>query len=165
MYVAFDTLPDTARLWVYAAGRPFTAAEKSLIEETAPGFLQQWTAHGKSLQAGYTILHDQFLLLAVNEAEHQASGCSIDASVNYVRSLEKELQLLLTDRSQVSFWQGDKVKTVKLPELKEAVTSGDIRPESTLINTLVATKGELQADWHKKAADSWLKRYFKAINA
>ena len=163
MYIPFKNIADNARIWVYTANRSLRAEEVSHITKTAPVFLENWTAHGAGLQASYTILENQFLVLAVNEAVANASGCSIDSSVKFVRSLEETFGISFTDRSLVPFELDGTVTLVKLPELKTAVASGKITPQSTLVNTLVATKAELLSSWHKPASQSWLKRYFKGV--
>jgi hypothetical protein len=160
MYIPFENITDTARLWVYTANRPLSAEEVAHINKAAPVFLENWTAHGAGLQASYTILENQFLVLAVNEEVANASGCSIDSSVAFVRSLEDTFGISFTDRSLVPFYINGEVEIVKLPELKAAVATGRIKPESTLINTLVTTKAQLIQEWHKPAGETWLKRYF-----
>ncbi|AHM61349.1 hypothetical protein D770_15475 [Flammeovirgaceae bacterium 311] len=161
MHIPFSQLPDTARIWVYAAPRAFTQEELSFINTTAPEFLNGWATHGTPLQAAFQVLEDQFLILAVDEDVQAASGCSIDSSMGYVRMLEKELNLTLTDRSLVYFREGEKINTYPLTELKPLIKQGKIAPQTQLINTLVATKEELEQKWLLPAAESWLKRYFK----
>lgn len=165
MYIPYNQLPDTARVWIYAAARPFTARELQHIHASAPLFLEGWAAHGAPLQASYQILEEQFLVLAINEAQQAASGCSIDSSMGYIRSLEQELSLSLSDRSAVYFWQQDKVQAYPLTTLKEKIAQGVLTPQSLLINTLAASKADLEQKWLLPAGDSWLKRYFKKAMA
>lgn len=165
MYIAFEELPATARLWVYAAPRAFTAAELAAIQQTAPAFMNQWATHGTPLQASYQVLENQFLVLAVDEAVQNASGCSIDSSVKFVRKLEEQFGLNLTERSLVYFSIDGEIKAFPLTEIKQQAESGKISPASIYINTLVATKEELRQKWHLAAGESWLKRYFKKATA
>ena len=47
--VSFDALPDSSRLWIFAADRALNADEsKSLLAEV-DAFLAQWKAHGHPL--------------------------------------------------------------------------------------------------------------------
>lgn len=165
MYIPFQQLPDTARLWVYAAPRAFTKEELAHIETVAPEFMNQWATHGTPLQASYRVLNDQFLVLAINEAVQPASGCSIDSSVGFVRSLEQTFGLSLTDRTLVFFLIDDQVVVYPLTQLKPHIKQGTIVPKTQLINTLVAMKGELEQKWLVPAGESWLKRHFKQATA
>jgi hypothetical protein len=161
MYIPFEQLPATSRLWVYAAPRPFTEEELQRIQKAAPQFLNGWATHGTPLQTSYQVLENQFLILAVNEAVQAASGCSIDSSVGFIRNLEQQLGLSLTDRTLVYFLIDDQVAVYPLTQLKPLVKQETITPDTTLINTLVATKDELEQKWLVPAGESWLKRYFK----
>lgn len=162
MYIPFDQLPDTSRIWVYAAPRPFTAQELEYINTAAPEFLKGWSTHGTPLQASYKVLEGQFMILAVNEGVQAASGCSIDSSVGFVRALEQKLELTLTDRALVFFLLGGEVKVIPLPQIKQQTEQqGVIAADTPLINTLVATKAELEQKWLIPAGESWLKRHFK----
>lgn len=161
MYIPFEQLPATSRLWVYAAPRPFSTKELQHIQQAAPHFINGWVTHGTPLQASFQVLEDQFLILAVNEAAQAASGCSIDSSVGFVRDLEQKLGLSLTDRSLVYFVIDGQVAVYPLTQLKPLVEQGTIGPDTRLVNTLVATKGDLEQKWLVPASESWLKRYFK----
>ena len=86
MYVAFDQLPPSARVWIYQA-RP--AADGPEIGPCCPRlarFAAEWTSHGRTLHASAEFLHQQFLVMGLDEAVAGASGCSIDASVRFVQS-------------------------------------------------------------------------------
>src|SRR5689334_8638333 len=103
MYVPFDSLEDSARVWIYQAGRRMTETEKNTISETLSAFTHQWVAHGNPLKTSYKIFHDQFIVLAADENFEQASGCSIDGAVRTVQQIDKEFKLNLFDRTQVAF--------------------------------------------------------------
>lgn len=165
MYIPFNQLPDTARIWVYAAPRSFSAEELALIEHSAPQFLNDWNTHGTPMQASFQVLENQFLILSVNEAVQAASGCSIDSSMGYIRSLEQQTGLSLSDRSLVYFLINGSVVSYALSQIKESIAKGALNPESLLINTLAATKDELQHNWLVPVSESWLKRYFKKATA
>lgn len=160
MYVPFDELSRQARVWVYQSDRKLNDAELSLIEEAAPRFLEGWATHGKPLQASFRLLHNQFLVLAVDESAQAASGCSIDSSVSFVRALEKELNLNFMDRSKVAFVLDNQVYLEALPQLKSSIAAGKITADTKTFNTLVSNKQELEENWLLAAKDTWLKRYF-----
>ena len=53
MLVDFNTLPDDSRIWIYQANRTLTEDEVSEIETKLSKFIQEWTAHGANLNAGF----------------------------------------------------------------------------------------------------------------
>ncbi|WP_276498312.1 hypothetical protein [Pontibacter litorisediminis] len=160
MYIPFDQLPPQARIWIYQASRPLTEAEQTDIEPLLERFATEWSSHGKGLQSSAALLHGRFLVLANNEEATAASGCSIDASVRFVRELEQRYGLSFMDRTQLAFEKEGEVALVSMPELKGKVAAGDINQETLYFDTLITHYGELQQAWPRPAGDSWLSRYF-----
>ena len=163
MYVAFDQLPDTARVWIYQASRPLTSAETVSILPTLAQFGEEWTSHGRTLLASAAVLHQHFLVLGLDEAVAGASGCSIDASVRFVAQLEQHLGLELLEKSWLAFVQNGQVQLLDRRELKAAVASGTLGPDTLYFDNTLATKGELATHWPRPAAQTWLARYFGSV--
>jgi hypothetical protein len=160
MYIPFDQLPAEARIWIYQASRPLTEAEQAEIKPLLQQFATEWSSHGKGLQASAELLYGRFLVLANNENATAASGCSIDASVRFVRELEERFKLSFFDRTQLAFLKDGEVELVNMQEIKNKVTAGDISSDTLYFDTLVTTYGDLQNDWPRPAQKSWLSRYF-----
>lgn len=170
MYVDFDKLPDNARVWVYQANRPLTDADVMFIQQALHPALSQWAAHGQPLLASAQVIENRFVVLGVDEGYNLPSGCSIDSSVRTLQEISHQLgdrteSVDFFDRSAAIQAVDGSVRTIPLPMVKAAVQDGVLTPETTVFNTLVKTKAEFLADWHVRAADSWLRRYFKAIAA
>ncbi|GAB2554478.1 hypothetical protein [Spirosoma aerophilum] len=165
MYIDFDKLPDTARVWVYQANRALTDGDVKTIEETLRPALSQWAAHGQPLLASAQVAESRFLVVGVDEGYSLPSGCSIDSSMRTVQEIGRQLGVDFFDRSAAVQTAEGSVQTFALPVIKEAVTNGQLTPDTSVFNTLVKTKAEFLSDWRIRAADSWLKRYFKSITA
>src|SRR5690606_19391055 len=153
MHVAFDEMPDTARLWIYQADRQFNKDEKTYIQAETASFLEEWTAHGADLSSSHTILYDQFLVIAADQNLVMASGCSIDKQVQFVQDLGQKLSINFMDRTKVAFLfesNGSGRKEIfmaPLNELKQKVTNGDIKADTLTFNNLIDTKAQLNAQW------------------
>ena len=93
-------------------------------------FVEGWNAHGQKLTAGFDFLHGHFLILAVDESDHAASGCSIDSSVGLIRDLSARFEIDFLNRTKVAIWENEEVVLLPLPKLKEEVASGRLKPES-----------------------------------
>lgn len=164
MFVPFDNLPDTARIWIYQSDRKLKQDEKSTISTNLLAFTNQWTAHNQTLGASFSILHDQFIVLAVDEDYNQASGCSIDASVHAFRNLGAHLQIDFFTRTNVAFWKDGEVQIVPLSELSEKPGGGIWNNQTEVFNNTIRTKGELINSWKISAGQSWLKRHLAKAN-
>jgi hypothetical protein len=158
MFVPFDSLPDTARIWIYQSNRKFGSGEVDIISQDLLSFTEQWEVHGKPMKASYKLCFDQFIILAADEGHNEASGCSIDGSVRVLKNLGDRLNLDLFDRNAVAFKKVD-IFLIPLSKLKQQNTEGIWSKDTLVFNNLVATKGDLTERWLVKAGDTWLKRY------
>ena len=159
MYTPYKNLPNNSRVWIYQSNREFTEKELEFISTKAEEFINSWTRHGDDLKGSYTIKYNQFLVLAVDESFNNVSGCSIDASVHFIQALEKELQLNLMDKMNVSFKNGNHINLVKLSDFQKFAKEHKITQETIVFNNMVATKEDFENSWEVPAKDSWHKRF------
>lgn len=159
MLIPFESLPEHARLWIYQANRVLTTAEVSLVEESLKELCANWQAHGNDLHTSYQIVHQQFILLAVDESMAGASGCSIDSSVRFLKSIQNQTGLDFFDRTRVAFLENEKVTTFALAELKDAFVKGRLGSGSITFNNTITTKAQLDHQWKIPAEKSWLAKY------
>jgi hypothetical protein len=152
-------MPDHARVWIYKTPRPLGQAEQKLVRERGAAFTGTWAAHGHPLDACVEVIHDRFVVLAVDEVQARASGCSIDKSVGFIKQLELDLNLMLTDRMLVIFDREDKIMSCRLQELPDLLARSVITGETMIYDDLVATAADLRNSFHVPLKDSWLKRY------
>ncbi|MBL8011605.1 MAG: hypothetical protein JNJ64_13455 [Flavobacteriales bacterium] len=152
-------MPAHARAWVYKAARDLGQAEQRLIRERGAVFTASWAAHGAPLDACVDVLHDRFVVVAVDEAQAQASGCSIDKSVGFIKQLEQDLNLMLTDRMVVVVEREGRVQGVRLQELPSLLAEGLIGLDTIVFDDLVATVGDLRERFRVRLADSWMRRF------
>lgn len=160
MYIAFDQLSPRARVWIYQASRALTPEESVGCLPQLAQFAESWTSHGRDLLASGVILHQQFLVLGLDEGVAGASGCSIDASVNFLRGLERQLGLDLLDKSQLAFMDDGKVWQLDRREIGAAVADGRVAPDTFYFDNTLSVKEELMHRWPAPAGDTWLARYF-----
>ena len=159
MFTEYKKLPQNSRVWVYQSNREFTQEEIEFISAKALLFIDNWTRHGDDLKGSFTIKYNQFLVLAVDENFNDVSGCSIDASVRFVQELEKELELDLMNKMNVSFKDGDNINIVKLPEFQNFAKEQKITAETVVFNNMVNTKEDFETKWEVPANQSWHARF------
>lgn len=160
MYVPFENISDSSRIWVFQSSRHLVSSEIEYIKKELLGFCQDWSSHGHVLESSYLLQDERFIILAINESVHDASGCSIDKSVHIIKTIEQALGLNLLDKSLVTFVHDGVTKTVKLSELKAEIAEGFLTEQSIVYNTLVSNKAEFLSSFKLPAAETWLKKYF-----
>jgi hypothetical protein len=159
MYLPFDSMPGHSRVWIYQASRALNASDKEYLLDGLRNLCDQWAAHGNPLKTSFVIQFDRFVVLAVDEQTAGASGCSIDASVRYLKSLQEKLGLDFFDRSQVAFQQDDKIELYPLKELRALFENHTLSGETIAFNNLVSTKAEWENEWRAPVRQSWLSRH------
>ena len=160
MYVPFEDMPDEAKIWIYQSNRRFTDAEAAEIDAMTRAFIEEWAAHGTGLRASYQLPYNRFVVLAVDQEPQQASGCSIDASVRFIQSLEAKFQIDLLDKMNVTYRLGEHLAHKPLAEFKKMAKDKAVSPNTIVFNNLVNTVGEFVEYWEVPAAESWHRRFF-----
>ena len=161
MQVDFNTLPEESRVWIYQANRSFNEEELEEIQTKLNVFIENWTAHGSDLQAGYTIKYKRFIVIGVNQNMSAASGCSIDASVRFIQQLEQDYNVDLMDKMNVSYKQGEYVAYKTLIDFRKMAKDKAVSKKTIVFNNLVANVGEFKENWEVPASESWHSRFVK----
>lgn len=159
MLVPFENLPDSSRVWIYQANRSFTTEEIEEIQSRLDQFVTQWTVHGADLQAGYLIKYKRFIILALDQQVNAASGCSIDASVHFIQQLEKDFNVDLLDKMNVSYKQGEFIAYKTLTDFRKMAKEKAVSPKTIVFNNLVNNKAEFLSNWEVTASESWHNRF------
>ncbi|MDX1328656.1 MAG: ABC transporter ATPase [Arenibacter sp.] len=159
MLVEFNTLPDDARVWIYQASRSFSQEELTEVKTLINQFIEGWTAHGSELRAGCEIRYNRFIILALDQSVTAASGCSIDASVNFIQQLEKKYDIQLLDKMNVSYKQGEFVAYKPLTDFRKMAKQKAVSKNTIVFNNLVTNKHEYENFWEVPASESWHARF------
>ena len=159
MTTDFKNLPRDSRIWIYQANRKLREEEVGQIATKTKTFLEQWTAHGSDLEAGFEIRYNRFIVIGLNQENATTSGCSIDASVNFIQSLEKEFNVDFLDKMNVTFYSGDYIAHKTLSEFRKMAKARSVSKNTVVFNNLVITKSDYLENWEVPAKDSWHSRF------
>jgi hypothetical protein len=160
MFLPFNQLPTTARVWIYQSNRSLSDKELASISEELTSFCDAWAAHGAALKSSFKLKYNRFIVIGVDEGHNMATGCSIDSSVNKIKQLESTYGLSFMDRTQIAFLVDNDLSIESLSSIKDKVKEGLISSETKIFNNLVQTVGDFNTAWTVPASNSWLKRYF-----
>ena len=160
MFVEFESLCDTSKIWIFQSNRPFSDVEKDMINTKMEDFVDNWKRHGDDLKASFVIRYDQFIILAVDEQYNDVSGCSIDASTHIFKQFERDFQIDLFSKLNTAFKDGDHINVVSLSDFQKFVKEQKIDSKTVVFNNMIGTKKELDTSWEVTANESWHRRYF-----
>ncbi len=154
--VPFDSLPDDARLWVFAADAPLAAGSEADLLAAADAFLAGWAAHGAPLRAGREWRDGRFLAIAVDQSTAGASGCSIDGLFRSLRAIEPALGTSLLTAGRVYWRAADgRVLGGDRAALRAAVAAGTVGPGTPVFDTTVTTAADWRARFELPLAEAW----------
>lgn len=153
-------LDPSSRVWIYQANRKLNANEIAFIEQFLAKEIDDWSAHGAALKAGFEIRFDQIICIFADESQHAASGCSIDSSTRWFKDLGAKFGIDFFDRS-AAVVKNNELQLVSFLGIKKAVEEGLITPASLIATPQVANLDAYSKQWPEKAEASWLKKYFK----
>ncbi len=160
MFVNFESLASSSKVWIYQSNREFTANEVNEISEVLKDFVGSWKRHSKDLKASYQIRYNQFIILAIDESYNNFSGCSIDASTNLFKNIEEKYHVDMFNKLNIAFKNGDHINIVTLSDFQKYVKEKKINKKTIVFNNMITTKKELKNEWELAAEDSWHSRYF-----
>ena len=160
MYVPFENLPEESKIWIYPSNRKFSDVELTEIENELKSFVENWSAHGTSLEASFILKYNRFIILAVNQDVQNATGCSIDSSVSFIQKIEQKYQVDLLDKMNVTFKNGEFIAHKTLLDFKRMAKEKAVTENTIVFNNLVNTIEEFNENWEVPAFESWHSRFF-----
>ena len=135
-----------------------SAAQTEELRGIMDEFVGGWKAHGAQLAAAYRIIANQFLIIAVDESQQQATGCSIDKSVHLLQEFGAKHQIDFFNRMLVHVMESGTFTSYSTSELKTAIAEGKIGPKTQIMNTTAATLQE-SGMGTLDLVDSWAAKY------
>ena len=155
---SIQNMPLDARLWVYQSNRELSTEEVNSIQKSGKQFIDGWEAHGASLKASFDLLYNRFVIIAVDEKQTAASGCSVDASVRFLKQLEVDYNLNLFDRFQVAYFDEDLIKVCKLNDFRVLLKQNIVNENTLVFNNMVTNKSDFDKSWKVPVKLSWHNR-------
>lgn len=161
MFVSFEKMPKNAKIWVYFITQNIENQQIEQLNQLLADFLAVWTAHQQNLSASFEIIENKILIIAVDEQNAHASGCSIDTLVKNLKMIETQLSINLLESNLVLFQNNDnQIFNVYLNEIKSNIENKTITKDSFLFDRTLTKLEDWQQRGKIKVGESWAKRYF-----
>lgn len=154
----YESFSDESRVWIYQSKRLFLDNEAESLRQSLKSFAENWVSHNRQLKAFADVYHNRFIILMVDESRAEASGCSIDASVAFLKKVEALFQTDLFDRLHFTLRVNGENLNLNRDEFIQWYASGKISDETLVFDNLVNNKKDFTEAWLKPLGKSWLKR-------
>lgn len=145
----FPGFSDASRVWIYSSNREIAANEIDFIQSNLAEFTKQWATHGKELVASAAVILNNFVVFVVDEEQVKASGCSIDSSVRFIKSIGSELKIDFFNRLSVLIEHNALLQRIHFNDLKSF-------PDCILFDTTLQNLGEFKSNFAIKLSESKL---------
>jgi hypothetical protein len=143
----FPEFNPQSKVWVYTANRKLNDSEQRFVLDEMKIFTESWAAHGSGLKADGVLEHGQFVILAVDESNVNASGCSIDSSVKFIKAIGQELKVDFFDRLNLVIEKNGEFNRKHISELKEYA-------DWNVFNPMITDLNGLRNDWKQEVTKS-----------
>jgi hypothetical protein len=158
---AFASLPDDARIWIYAFERELDENAQQLVREGLGPFMRQWVSHEAPVQGAFEIFFDRFVVVAAHCTDG-ISGCSIDSMVRNFKNLHSFHGLdglkggILYFRNS----QGE-IQAIEQLKFRDLIESGQVSHKTPVFQTLIQSLGRLRfGEFETSFENSFLARAF-----
>jgi len=156
MYIPFESLPDSARVWIFPITSDISIQKAAELEKDLKSFVNEWTSHNTSLKASAAIFENKFAVISVDESDYGASGCSIDKLMRFIQNAEGEHQISLLFKHKIFVKTGTQVKGLTINEIKVKLADGTLDTNHLYFDHLIDTKKKLRYEWLKPLREGWL---------
>ena len=149
MIVNFNSLSDDSRIWVYGSETILTETHEKIISQDLSHFLENWEYHQNKLKASFRFFKNRFIIVALDDAEFEVGGCSMDRLQRLIQEFELKLGLSLLSRLNIFCMIGDSVECYTSSELHKYAS------DDTLFYDLTIQKKKDLSKWLKPIKDGW----------
>jgi len=159
MFVAYTSLPDDAKVWIYPSSRKFYATEVEALNEKLKSFIDSWKAEDINFKASYQFLYNRFIIFAADDNDTTLSNTDIDASVTFILKLQETYNIVLLDKMNVCFKQGEFVQYKDLKDFKKLLKNKAVTSKTIIFDNLLTTKHDFENFWEVSIEESWYQRF------
>ncbi len=157
MILSFDKISDESRIWIFQSNRLISNSDIKSLQNKIESFLISWTSHGNKLIVSSKIEYNLFIIIALDQSQSSASGCSIDKLVSFIKKLEDQFSISLLDRLAISYKDNNKISVVRLDDFKRKILEKKIDNSTIVFNNLINLKSDLVNNWEVPLSKSWHK--------
>ena len=161
MYVAYNSLPENSKVWVYPSNRKFYPNEIEEIEVKIKAFIENWKSEDENFKASCQFLYQRFIVFIVDVDTVALTNEDIDTSVSFILSLQETYDVSLLDKMNVCFKQGEFVQYKELKDFKKLLKNKALTGKSIIFDNLISIKQDLDNHWEMPIEESWYNRFLR----
>lgn len=153
--MSLQGLPDTSRIWLFAADRVLSESESEALQQELQLFVAEWQAHGADLTAGFELRYGTCLVIAVDESQAAPTGCSIDKAFRLLQRFGAQYGLDFFNRLLLHrpLCTSSVIKTVS--QAQQALDEKDWAASTLVWNAQLQSLGQYRSSAFLPLNQSW----------
>jgi len=155
MLVPYEALTEEAKVLIYPGSRKFFPDELPVINQKTTDFCKGLM----DIDLCFDLKYDRFLVFFISE-ETPLDLEGQNTLVSFVQELEKMFDLVLLDKVNVCFKQGQYVQMKEIPAFKKLIKNKGVSEKTIVFDHMVNSKYEFESFWEVSAGQSWLAHFF-----
>lgn len=155
MLVSKEGLSAESKVFIYPGSRKFFPAELTEVELALGKFCNDLDG----VDICFELKFNRFVVFIVSEK----TPLDLEGHnnlVGFIQELEKIYGLVLLDKVNVCFKQGQYVQMKEIPDFKKLIKNRGISKKTIVFDHMINTKYEFENSWETPAAESWLSHFF-----
>lgn len=155
MLVSKEGLSAESKVFIYPGSRKFFPAELTEVELALGKFCNDLDG----VDICFELKFNRFVVFIVSEK----TPLDLEGHnnlVGFIQELEKIYGLVLLDKVNVCFKQGQYVQMKEIPDFKKLIKNRGISKKTIVFDHMINTKYEYENSWEVPAGESWLSHYF-----
>ena len=155
MMLSYEDLTSEAKVLIYPGSRKFFPAELPEIEQELRKFCQDF----HEIDISFRLEYARFIVFVISE-ETPLNLDQHNLLVEFIQKLEKRFDLVLLDKVNVCFKQGEYVQMKEIPDFKILIKNKGVSKKTIVFDHMINTKYEFENSWEIPAGESWLSHFF-----
>ena len=154
MFLPFENISSESRIWIFSSSIKISDDSQKDISEIIIKFLNSWKHHGVDLPCSFKILDNFFIIIALDQSNNSAGGCSIDQMFNCISNIDQQFDLSLLKSLKNAFFIDNQVLCYPLEKV-------DVKFSDYLFFDQTIDKKKQLDDWLILLKNSWFKRFLR----
>lgn len=162
-------IPSGYEVKVFVAENPFSEQSLSEIFNNSNEFFENWRCHSKYVDGVAWILDNQIFIIGSNTKQiSKLSGCSMDARLHFVSSLEQSLEMSIINSGKIfaKSSEASRIQSYSRREFIDHFSSVDESSleESLVVNTMISHSDQLHDELIIPINHSWHAKLLKKLH-
>lgn len=144
-----------SKVFIYPGSRKFFPLELPEVELALDKFCNGL----EGIDIFFELKYNRFVVFIVSE-KTPLDLEGHNKMVGFIQQLEKKYDLVLLDKVNVCFKQGQYIQMKEIPDFKILIKNRGVSKKTIVFDHMVNTKYEYENFWEVPAGESWLSHYF-----